>query len=62
MKYRTAQLRRAWNAAAKPEHRIICTPAELRSECQDVHMQTGRRYMEMAAYEAKNGTTQTIEF
>lgn len=62
MKYKTAQLRREWNRLAKREHRIICTPAELRSTCFDRHMNRDKRYFEMASYQSKDGVTHEIEF
>lgn len=62
MRYKTAQLRRAWNAAAKSEHRIVCDAKELKYLCRDRHCESGRRYFELQSYQSKNGTIQTIEF
>ena len=62
MRYKTAQFRKQWNAAAKKEHRLAIDNHELHALLEAHHDMTGRRHMEMAAYEAKNHTTQTIEF
>lgn len=62
MRYKVAQFRKEWNRAAKREHRLAIDNAELHGYLKEHHALKGVRYGEMQWWEAKDGTTHTIEF
>jgi len=62
MRYKIAQFRKEWNRLAKKDHRLAIDNAELHGYLKEYHALKGIRYVEMRSFEAKDGTTHTIEF
>lgn len=62
MRYKVEQFRKEWNRLAKKDHRLAISNAELHSYLKEYHALKGVRYGEMRSFEAKDGTTHTVEF